>query len=178
MSDIDDGVLTPPKASPLCTDPVAPVHLHSQLIPAKRHHVRQIQRLQFDSIPNCAPETVVEVPRCYRRYRVICTANDRVVAAGATLPLGHGRWEIRGLITDPHWRGLGLASRLVEGLLAQHQPGAAIFAVTRHPAFFRRLGFGVLPPGFFSTLRHDAPERVAMIRGNVVAVEPPQELVA
>jgi N-acetylglutamate synthase-like GNAT family acetyltransferase len=137
---------------------------------ALRSDLPELKRLLAETVPDCAPQTVWELPFHWSSYRVIRNDADEVIAAASLQALPGRRAEIRGLVVDPNWRGKGLANILVEDLLARAEAeGREAVCVTRNPSFFARHGFQYTFPTWLTRKRHvrqpssdDAP-RVCMI---------------
>jgi len=74
---------------------------------------------------------------------------------GSLLILWHDLAEIRSLVTDPACQGLGLGRQIVTRLLVEAQALELprVFALTRKPGFFLKLGFQL-------TRMEDLPRKV------------------
>ena len=79
------------------------------------------------------------------RTRVAVGADDEILGFITTRPLGAGGLEIEDLFVDPDWMRTGVASRLVEDLVATAgRNGVRRIEVTANPhanAFYRHVGF-------------------------------------
>lgn len=104
------------------------------------------------------PERFALVDRFYRSqgYKVKCGANERVyaiadeaegfVAAARLVPQSSGHYWLRNLLVASHWRGQGLATRLMQKLLPDLAPrGCYCFALPHLTAFYGALGFTINP---------------------------------
>jgi len=91
--------------------------------------------------PNCRPTRGRDVLECLNEYEVVETG-DPIVAAVAIHDLGNGSAEIRSLVVDPAWRGLGLGRLLVvRAMTRARRLGLEPVCITRCPGFFESLGF-------------------------------------
>jgi amino-acid N-acetyltransferase len=91
-------------------------------------------------------------------HRFVLIHDDQAVAGCAELaPLSLAVAEVRSLVVDRHWRGLGLGSRLIATLQRQARVAgfSTICAFTHEPAHFVRLGFSIVPHLWF-------PEKIAI----------------
>ena len=89
------------------------------------------------------PRDKEEVYRTIREWVVAEAEDTRIVGMGSLLVMWHNLAEIRSLVIHPHYHGQGLGRRIVESLLdeARNMKLARVFALTRKPAFFMKLGF-------------------------------------
>lgn len=146
----------------------------SREIVVERVHAREVPELLSlldAAVPDCAPETVWQLPYNWFRYFVAKRAGDgKLLAAGSLQPIDERRCEIRGLVVASDSRGCGLATTIVRHLVEEAEDrGLQTLCVTRKPAFFRRLGFHDTPPSWLSSHRRllaaekrDQPPRVSM----------------
>jgi N-acetylglutamate synthase-like GNAT family acetyltransferase len=137
---------------------------------ARRNDLPDLQRLLSDTVPECSPQTVWDLPFNWTEYRVIRDDDGSVIAASSLQTLSEDRAEIRGLVVDPEWHGRGLANILIEDLLDQaRSEGREVVCVTRKPSFFQRYGFQYTFPTWLAPDRYvcsqaaDADPRVYMI---------------
>lgn len=101
-----------------------------------------ISELLLRSIPDCVPQTVDQLWEREAETWVARSCDGRVVASASLVPLPGDRWELRGVIVDPSFRGNRVGQRLVAHLLGRRSiEGDEVCCVTRHPRFFRQLGF-------------------------------------
>lgn len=151
----------------------------AQIEPARVTDLSRLVALLAASTPDCASQTVWDLPWQWPNYRVVREA-EVVVASGALTPLGDGRSEIRGLAVAPEFRGRGLARRLVDDLVdGAVNRGHEAVCVTRNPEFFGRLGFTRVHPFWLELqparrpLGEPAADRVAMIATQTRRTEQP-----
>jgi N-acetylglutamate synthase-like GNAT family acetyltransferase len=92
------------------------------------------------------PRAEDEIARHADRFFVVI--DDGEVAGCAELaPLSTSVAEVRSLVVDDHFRGLGYGRILVESLTheAQAKGYASLCALTHEPGYFVRLGFALVP---------------------------------
>jgi amino-acid N-acetyltransferase len=79
------------------------------------------------------------------------------VGCAELAPLSIAVAEVRSLVVDRRWRGLGLGSRLIGMLQRQARVAgfSTICAFTHEPGHFVRLGFSIVPHVWF-------PEKIAV----------------
>ena len=74
-------------------------------------------------------------------------ASGALLALGALRPYGNGIFEVRSLAVACSLVQTGIGTRLVQALLekgrAMAPPARCVFALTKAPAFFERLGFSL-----------------------------------
>ena len=89
------------------------------------------------------PRSQNEVFDSVRSWVVVEAENTRIVGVGALVIISQELAEVRSLVIYPDFYGQGLGRRIVEMLLAEAQEFdiARVFALTRKPNFFLRLGF-------------------------------------
>ncbi|HXV86374.1 MAG TPA: GNAT family N-acetyltransferase [Gemmatimonadales bacterium] len=88
------------------------------------------------------PRTAEDLRRDLERY-VVVTDQDRVVGMGALKPYSPDLAEVIAVAVDPSHQGAGVG-RLVVGQLLERARRLGlheVFALTRRPFFFHRLGF-------------------------------------
>ena len=137
--------------------------------PARHTDLNGLVSLLASSTPDCASQTVWDLPWQWPNYRVV-RKHDNVVAAASLTPVADQRSEIRGLAVDPRFRGKGLARQLVSSLVdAAAERGHETVCVTTSPDFFGRLGFARVHPFWLDLqparrpLGECAGDRVTMI---------------
>jgi len=88
------------------------------------------------------PRTEADVYQSIRSW-VVAETEGRVIAMGALVVLWHDLAEIRSLVIDLAYQGQGLGRQIVAQLLAEAQALELprVFALTRKPGFFLKLGF-------------------------------------
>ena len=116
-----------------------------QMMPTLNEYARQAEIL---------PRKEADVYQSIRDW-VVAEANGEIVAMGSLLVLWHDLAEIRSLVTAPAYQGLGIGRKIVGHLLAEAQAMALprVFALTRKPGFFLKLGFQL-------TRMEDLPRKV------------------
>ncbi len=89
------------------------------------------------------PRTQDDVYNSVRGWAVAEAENTRIVGVGALAIISKDLAEVRSLVIYPDYQGQGLGRKLVELLLneAVDLEIPRIFALTRKPNFFLRLGF-------------------------------------
>lgn len=90
------------------------------------------------------PRTEDDVYRSIREWVVAETEADlRIVGMGSLLIMWHDLAEVRSLVIHPDYHGQGLGRQIVAMLLAEAQELglSRVFALTRKPGFFLKLGF-------------------------------------
>ena len=104
-----------------------------QMIPLLDEYARQAEIL---------PRSEAEVYQSIQGW-VIAEAAGRIVAMGALVILWRNLAEIRSLVIEPAYQGQGLGRQIVSQLLvlAQELELPRVFALTRKPGFFLKLGF-------------------------------------
>jgi N-acetylglutamate synthase-like GNAT family acetyltransferase len=121
--------------------PTDPVVIRS----ARKTDLGDLIALMGAVVPACLPETVWQLPWAWRDY-VVAVSSEGLIAAGSLQDIDGTRAEIRGLAVHPDHRGRGLASRIVEALVARADVrGRATVCVTRKPGFFAKHGFTETP---------------------------------
>lgn len=88
------------------------------------------------------PRNQDDIYRSIREW-VVAEADNKIVGMGSLLVMWHDLAEIRSLVIDPGYHGQGLGRRLVDVLLddARQLGLKRVFALTRQPGFFMKLGF-------------------------------------
>ncbi len=104
-----------------------------QMLPLLDEYARQAEIL---------PRSEAEVYQSIQGW-VIAEIAGRVVAMGSLVILWHDLAEIRSLVIEPAYQGQGLGRQIVARLLAlaQEMELPRVFALTRKPGFFLKLGF-------------------------------------
>lgn len=105
----------------------------AQMMPLLNEYARQAEIL---------PRMEDEVYRSIREWQVV-EHEGRLVGMGSLLILWHDLAEIRSLVVDPAYHGQGIGRRVVAAVLedAQVLQIPTVFALTRRPGFFLKLGF-------------------------------------
>ena len=88
------------------------------------------------------PRSEEEVYHSIREWAV-AEAENEILGMGSLLIMWRDLAEIRSLVVDPACQGQGVGRKLVELLLdeARHLMLERVFALTRKPGFFLKLGF-------------------------------------
>ncbi len=92
------------------------------------------------------PRSIEEVRSAAPPF-IIAEADGRIVGCVVLRDYGDGLAELRSLAVQPGWNGQGLGSRLVTQAVetAKRKGFTRLFALTRRPNLFRRLGFRIVP---------------------------------
>lgn len=100
------------------------------------------------------PRTPADVYQSIRDW-VVAEAGGQVVAMGSLVVLWHDLAEIRSLVIEPAYQGRGIGRQLVQMLVneARSMELPRVFALTRKPGFFLKLGFRL-------TRMEDLPRKV------------------
>jgi amino-acid N-acetyltransferase len=88
------------------------------------------------------PRTQADVYQSIRDWAV-AEIDGKIIGMGSLLIMWDDLAEIRSLVIDPAYHGLGAGSRIVTMLLAEAKSLelARVFALTRKPGFFLKMGF-------------------------------------
>jgi amino-acid N-acetyltransferase len=88
------------------------------------------------------PRNEDDVYRSIREW-VVAETEAKIVGTGSLLIMGPDLAEIRSLVINPAFQGQGLGRKLLELLLqeAQDLELGRVFALTRKPGFFLKMGF-------------------------------------
>ena len=107
-------------------------------------------------IGHLLPRTLDDVTAHATRF-IVATDGERVVGCAELAPLSRAVAEVRSLVVDAGFRGLGLGSRLIAALCerAQVHGFSTLCAFTHDPSHFVRLGFTIVPHLWF-------PEKIAL----------------
>ena len=99
------------------------------------------------------PRTPVDLFQHLDRYLVAADGTGGVQGVGSLKPYSETLAEIQALAVAPSFQRAGLGRALVEGLLARARQMdiAEVFALTRRPGFFSRLGFAPAQKARFPT---------------------------
>jgi len=115
--------------------------------------------LLAETVPDCAPETVWELPWSWTKYRVVKDSSGQVIGAAMLRCIDDHRTEIRGLAVASNWRGCGIAGALVEDALEiAAEMGKEVVCVTRKPTFFEQYGFRSTFPTWLDQKRRNFRE--------------------
>ena len=89
------------------------------------------------------PRSEDDVYRSIREWAVAATENTQIVGLGSLVIMSQDLAEIRSLVVHPDHHGRGIGRQIVKVLLAEAVILAVnrIFALTRKPDFFLKLGF-------------------------------------
>lgn len=88
------------------------------------------------------PRTQADVYQSIRAW-VVAEVDGKIIGMGSLLIMWDDLAEIRSLIIDPAYHGLGAGRRIVTMLLAEAKSLelARVFALTRKPGFFLKMNF-------------------------------------
>ena len=92
------------------------------------------------------PRSEDDVYRSIREWVIAETASEtRLVGLGSLLVMGQNLAEIRSLVIKSGFQGQGIGRRIVDMLLeeAEALQIRRVFALTRKPGFFMKMGFSV-----------------------------------
>jgi amino-acid N-acetyltransferase len=89
------------------------------------------------------PRTEEDVYRSVREWAVAEAENTRIVGMGSLVIMSRDLAEIRSLVVHPNYHGQGIGGQVVELLLVEAVTLQInrVFALTRKPDFFLKLGF-------------------------------------
>ena len=89
------------------------------------------------------PRSRYDLSRHIKEY-VVVESGGELVACGSLKIYGLELAEIAGLAVREDWQGVGLGRAVIDTLIAEARTLglSQVFALTRKPAFFVRLGFG------------------------------------
>ncbi|GBD31680.1 Amino-acid acetyltransferase [bacterium HR33] len=111
---------------------------------ARQADIPQMLRVMepFVARGDLLPRTAADLAREIERY-VVAADGDRVVGTGALKPYSPDLAEIIALAVDAAYQGQGVGRMIVERLLriAGELGIGEVFALTRRPDFFYRVGF-------------------------------------
>lgn len=97
----------------------------------------------FVATGDLLPRSCYDLSRHIKEY-VVVEAGGEIVACGSLKLYGPELAEIAGLAVQDGWQGRGLGRAVIDALIAEGRGLglSQVFALTRKPAFFVRLGFG------------------------------------
>jgi N-acetylglutamate synthase-like GNAT family acetyltransferase len=97
------------------------------------------------------PRTAWDLERDLANYSVAVDAAGQVIGMGALKRYSDTLAEVIALAVSASWQGRGVGQAVVERLLAQAAELEIdeVFALTRVPGFFHRLGFATVEKGRF-----------------------------
>jgi amino-acid N-acetyltransferase len=104
-----------------------------RMLPLLQEYARQAEIL---------PRSEADVYQSIRDW-VVAEVEGQLVGMGSLLIMWHDLAEIRSLVIDPQCQGQGVGRGIVEQLLVEAQTLELprVFALTRKPGFFLKLGF-------------------------------------
>lgn len=139
----------------LSRDSIHEFSLTDQLIqPAVSGDIQPLLRMLSSNLPDVALNTVWEIPWTWEHYLVTKDAADKIIGAGALMPLNNNLAEIRGVVVAQSERHSGIATRIVEHLLSwADSSDLDAVCVTRKPEFFRKFGFRETNPAWLDLQR-------------------------
>ena len=116
-------------------------------ITVRRARLGDVQQMitlldEFARQAEILPRSEADVYQSIRAW-VVAEAAGRIIAMGSLIVLWHDLAEIRSLVIEPAYQGQGLGRQIVARLLAEAQALELprVFALTRKPGFFLKLGF-------------------------------------
>lgn len=90
------------------------------------------------------PRTAIDLQQNIQNF-VVARDGDKLVGVVSLRPYGEGFFEVRSLAVAHGYKNAGVGSRLVQELLvrarAMNPPAVNVFALTKRPHLFQRLGF-------------------------------------
>jgi amino-acid N-acetyltransferase len=97
------------------------------------------------------PRTPTDLERAIDRYVVACERDGGLLGMGALKPYAGGLAEVMALAVHADAQGRGVGQTIVERLVrrAAELGFGEVFALTRVPGFFHKLGFGTVEKGRF-----------------------------
>lgn len=104
-----------------------------QMMPILNEYAKQAEIL---------PRLEADVYQSIRDW-VVAEADGKIIGMGALLVMWHDLAEIRSLVIDPAYHGGGAGRAIVNQLLGEAQALELprVFALTRKPGFFLKIGF-------------------------------------
>ncbi|HAA58277.1 MAG TPA: hypothetical protein DCE42_26175 [Myxococcales bacterium] len=103
-------------------------------------------QLMGDAVPDCAPQTVWDIPWNWSSYRVIRDPEGEIIAAGSMQEVDSQNVELRGIVVKSSQRGSGIATYLLKQLMEHVQEQQQTpMCITGKPGFFEQLGFQYAP---------------------------------
>ena len=113
--------------------------------PAQLTDVPQLEALMapFVATGDLLPRSRYDLSRHIKEY-VVVESGGGIVACGSLKIYDPELAEIAGLAVRDDWQGRGLGRAVIDALIAEARTLglSRVFALTRKPAFFVRLGFG------------------------------------
>jgi len=113
--------------------------------PASLADVAQLEHLMapFVATGDLLPRSAYDLSRHIKEY-VVCESEGEIVACGSLKIYSPELAEIAGVAVRDDWQGRGLGRSVIDALVAEGRAMGLreVFALTRKPAFFLRLGFG------------------------------------
>lgn len=86
----------------------------------------------------------------WRRF-LVAEAQDEVVGIGQIRPYADGTRELASLAVVPDWQYKGVATRLVQELLAPETGDVFLICQNTLEEFYQRFGFSTAPPELYPT---------------------------
>lgn len=108
----------------------------AQMMPLLNDYARQAEIL---------PRLEDDVYRSIREWVVADAGPGQLIGMGSLLIMGPDLAEIRSLVVAPAWHGRGVGRSVVDALVmdAEILELPTLFALTRQPGFFLKLGFSL-----------------------------------
>lgn len=114
--------------------------------PAQLTDVPRLEHLMapFVATGDLLPRSGYDLSRHIKEY-VVVEAGGEIVACGSLKIYSPELAEIAGLAVRDDWQGRGLGRAVIDALIAEARTLglSRVFGLTRKPAFFVRLGFGL-----------------------------------
>jgi N-acetylglutamate synthase-like GNAT family acetyltransferase len=82
----------------------------------------------------------------WKRFLVAVTPEGRVIGCGQLKPHGGDILELASIATSPEYRNQGIASAIIEVLLAQSPRPLYLMCESKMGPFYEKIGFQSLPP--------------------------------
>lgn len=121
--------------------------IHINLMPATVDDVPAMLELMEEHVKAqlMLPRTAEDLKQNIRNFIVAKTPEGKMAGTAALRPFGDGYFEVRSLAVAYDCLNAGVGSRLVEALLDKAReldpPAVSVFALTKRPNLFLRLGF-------------------------------------
>lgn len=117
-----------------------------QLCPAVTEDIPEMLRLldSYAKKQQVLPRTAIDLQQNIQNF-IVARLDTRLVGVASLRPYGDGFFEVRSLAVAHGYKNAGVGSRLVKALLdkarAVQPPAVKVFALTKRPHLFLRLGF-------------------------------------
>ena len=108
------------------------------VLPAKPEHASQIRNLILRSGINPTGLN-------WERFLVALTPHGDFIGCGQIKSHADGTMELASIAIDPTWRGLGIASAIIEALLAIHKGELYLMCQSNLGTLYEKFGFYAIP---------------------------------